>query len=107
MSPESSADQDCHALRRRHKSAVQRSVTADVSDCSELSSKNIPISFEARKLAEVAVLLICILEATGSDLGSDGDRLDWSSLWLSSVIRGKSWDNIFKLGHDCFLPRPF
>jgi hypothetical protein len=74
-SPESSTDQDCHAFRRRHKSAVQRSVSSDVSNCSALLSKNIRIAFKAINLAEVVILLIFILEVPISILCWDRNSL--------------------------------
>jgi hypothetical protein len=107
ISPESNTDQDVHASRRRHKSAVQRSVSSDVSNCSALLSKNIMIAFKPRKVGGMVILLICILELPGSDVSWDSDCLDWSTLWFSPVLPHKSWDSIFKLDHDCFFPHSF
>ena len=44
MTPEGNVDQDSHASPRRHKSAVQRSVSTDVSKQGEAIKKTVSCS---------------------------------------------------------------
>jgi hypothetical protein len=50
-------------------------------------------------------LLLYVLEVLGSNLGL-GTSYPNRFSWFSSVSPGKYWDNVFKLGHDHFLPHP-
>jgi hypothetical protein len=55
----------------------------------------------------IPLLLLCIREVPGSNLGPEAGYPECVFSWFSSVPPGECWDSTLKLGHDRFLPSPF